>query len=1153
MTDSPSHPTDLTSDANLARRLNVAIYVPLALLAILGVLLYAQVARLSSAARWMDHSDRVIAKAYEVEKLMIDQETGIRGYLVTRDPVFLDPFNAARPGVSIQELSELVPDPAQHATVEEVRRQYMAWSGFQDDIVRGVGVEAARQDGTMRLNKKRMDDIRAVLASLLSTERDLRAERVQAVDAANSNTRLIVVGLLVAAGAIIAFSSRRQIAAVAAQFGTALARERETRTAVEAAAWVRVAEMRLTTTIQGDLALDEIGARVLAHLTEDTGARVGAFYVAETDGFRRYAAHALEATDTAPALFARGEALVGQVGVDNKLLHLSDVPADFLRVRSGTGAHGPVEVVVVPGAIDGVVAAVVELGFLTSVPTRAMELLRRVGNPVAVTVRSAAYRKDLARLLEATREQADRLQVQQEELLATNEELEEQSRSLKDAQKELELQQVELEQTNESLERHGQLLARQNDALTRAQEDLTERAEEVRRANQFKSEFLANMSHELRTPLNSSLILAKLLSENKSGNLTPDQIRFAETIYSSGNDLLLLINDILDLSKIEAGKMDVHASVVPVARLIEPVERVFEPLVREKDIAFDVVIEDSGVVETDVQRAQQILKNLLSNAIKFTEHGTVAMHVSGDAHNLRVAVSDTGIGIAPTQRDVIFQAFRQADGTSNRKYGGTGLGLSISRDLARLLGGDVAVTSELGSGSTFVLTLPRVYTAAPTRDSKIDGARDIAPSSEGEASARRTILRREAMKEEPIPLVVDDRDAIDRNKRLVLIVEDDPSFARILADLSHELDFQCVVAGTADEGVRLAAKLLPRAILLDMNLPDHSGLSVLDRLKRSGATRHIPVHVISVADYSETALSMGASGYALKPVRRDQIIEAFGQLETRWTTRTRRVLVVEDDDVQRDSIERLLASPEVETVAVATVEAALGRLRETTFDCVVTDLHLPDASGYDLLDRMAADDTYAFPPVIVYTGRSLTSDEEQRLRKHSSSIIVKGARSPERLLDEVTLFLHQVESALTPERQRMLRQVRDREAVFDGRTVLIVEDDVRNIFALTSVLEPKGATIEIARNGVEALRVLSAKPKIDLVLMDIMMPEMDGVTCIVEIRKHREWAKLPIIALTAKAMTDDRERCLEAGANDYASKPLDVEMLLSLLRVWMPK
>jgi CheY-like chemotaxis protein/two-component sensor histidine kinase len=660
------------------------------------------------------------------------------------------------------------------------------------------------------------------------------------------------------------------------------------------------------------------------------------------------------------------------------------------------------------------------------------------------------------------------------------------------------------------------------------------------------------MSHELRTPLNSTLILAKLLADNKEQNLSTEQIKFAETIYSAGNDLLVLINDVLDLSRIEAGKMDVHATELPIARLIEPVQRIFEPVARHKGLQFQLEIEHNGVIETDVTRVQQILRNLLSNAFKFTEHGSIALRVGPDAAGFLITVKDSGIGIAEENQAAIFEAFRQADGTTNRKYGGTGLGLSISRDLARLLGGDLWVESQLGEGSTFSLRLPRKLAAGVElgSESALPSVVQSALTQPGPASPQ---LRPSEPPAAQAQVNVDDRNQLITGKRVLLVVEDDSAFAGVVMQLAHELEFQCLIAETADEGIRLAQKFVPSAVILDIGLPDHSGLSVLDRLKRDPRTRHIPVHVISATDSTQVALSMGAVGYALKPVAREQLLRAVEALKSTFSKEGRVVLVVEDDAVQRESVTHLLSGPSVTIVAVDSVENALVQLKQHTFDCIVTDLSFPSASGYDLLETLAKDEAYAFPPVIVYTGRSLTSEEEQRLRRFSSSIIVKGARSPERLLDEVTLFLHQVESSLPPDRQRMLRAARDREAIFEGRTILLVEDDVRNVFALVSLLEPKGAKVEIARNGREALERLDQNPDTALVLMDVMMPEMDGLTATQQIRKQHRFQKLPIIALTAKAMPDDQEKCLRAGASDYVSKPFDVDMLLSLLRVWLAR
>jgi signal transduction histidine kinase/DNA-binding response OmpR family regulator len=894
--------------------------------------------------------------------------------------------------------------------------------------------------------------------------------------------------------------------------------------------WLRGMQANLLVNLQGELSTAEVAKRSLSGLVAALGAPVGALYVKDGPVLVRAASHALESHAT-PSSFRTGEGLIGQAALSGKGTILDNLPEGFLRIDAGVGAGRPTEVVVSPSCAHGEPVAVLALGTTRRHASVDHELLERVSSPMAMALVSAQHKKRLEELLDESQRQAEELQSQQAEL---------------------ETQQAELEATNEELNQTNSLMEVQTEELERRRGELVKEREVADRASQYKSEFLANMSHELRTPLNSSLILARLLADNKEGNLSAEQVRSAETIYSAGNDLLALINDILDLSKIESGRAEVVNEAVSVPQLLEVLERSFRPVAVDKGLELRVQASADcpDRISTDGRRLEQILKNLLSNALKFTERGKVELEIAPASRGwLAFSVSDTGIGITPEQREVIFEAFRQADGTTSRKYGGTGLGLSISRELARLLGGRLEVVSRLGEGSRFSLLLP-LDVSAGARPQALDV--DVSP--------RRTLPpKRERLPPKPRPapaepVFPDDRAHLTRRGRTILAVEDDLPFARILYDLAHELDFDCVVATTADDALALARELRPSGIVLDVGLPDASGLSVLEMLKRDPATRHIPVHMVSSSDNVHTALELGAIGYALKPVAREELALALRKLHTEQARDVRHVLIVEDDPVQQASVRELLTGQLVQLTTAGSVKEALAELERATVDCMVLDLSLPDGSGYDLLDRMGESSSrQAFPPVIIYTGRELTRADEDRLRRHVRSIIVKGPRSPERLLDEVTLFLHQVESTLPPEQRRMLAEARQRESAFEGRCILVVEDDVRNVFALSKVLEPRGAKVEISRNGREALDLLARKPDIDLVLMDLMMPEMDGLAAMREIRRNPAFKRLPIIALTAKAMPDDRDQAIAAGANDYMAKPFEVERLVSLCRVWLPK
>jgi len=926
-----------------------------------------------------------------------------------------------------------------------------------------------------------------------------------------------------------------------------------TRIKVREQDWMRTARARLADTLVGEQTLVRMAQRVLEFLVDYLGAQAATLYVAEPSGaYNRVGMIGVDAAAQLPTTITAGEGLLGRAMLERKPLRIDDLPSDYLRIGSGLGSRKPHALLIAPLILDDSAHGVVELGFLQPAFASDLELLSTVSEAIAIAIRTGTLRRERENLLQETQRQAEELQAQQEELRVANEELLSQSAQLRDSQARLETQQAELEQTNVHLEEHAQKLGQQHDELIGAKLDLERKAAELTRANRYKSEFLANMSHELRTPLNSSLILAKLLADNRDGNLSPEQVKFARGIASAGNDLLTLINDILDLSKIEARKVDLAQASIDINELAHRLSETFEPMALDKQILFRVFKAPDlpATIDTDAQRLSQILKNLLSNALKFTDRGTVSLEMRPlPDGNLEFAVRDTGIGIAPEHQQLIFEPFRQADGTTNRKFGGTGLGLSISRELARLLGGQIRVESTPGEGSVFRLVLPRTPPAAtdgePAEPAELASVPTLHAAA-GHAPAPARAVARPA-------LLPDDRAKLQDDGRVLLVIEDDPLFARVLYDLAHELGFDCLLATTADEGMELAQQFRLAAVVLDVKLPDHSGLTVLDRLKHNPLTRHVPVQVISASDYGRAAREMGAAGALVKPVDREELHAALLSLKEKFASEQRTVLVVEDNELQRESIMQLLASDSTRVFTADNAAAALAQLRSTTFDCMVLDLTLPDASGYELLERMAADDAYAFPPVIVYTGRQVSTEEEQQLRKYSRSIIIKGAKSPERLLDEVTLFLHQVEGKLPPDRQRMLAEARRRDAAFEGRRILVVEDDVRNIFALSSVLEPLGGNIVIARNGREALTRLASKPMPDIVLMDIMMPEMDGITAMQEIRKKPALRDLPIIALTAKAMPDDQQRCLAAGANDYITKPIDVDKLVSLIRIWMPK
>jgi HAMP domain-containing protein/CheY-like chemotaxis protein/signal transduction histidine kinase len=1038
--------------------------------------------------------------------------------------------------------------------------------------------------------------------------------------------------------------------------------------------WLKTNLAKFSRMMQGQKDLESVSRLIMSELTPLVSAHHGAFFIGEGDTgeptLKLIASYAYRARKNVSNRFTVGEGLVGQAALEKQPILLTNVPDDYIQITSGLGEAPPRNIIVLPILFEGDVKAVIELAsflpFSTIHQTFLDQLAESIGvvlNMIQANMRTEELLEQSQKLTQELQSQSKELQQQQEELKRSNTELEAQARTLRQSEELLKEQQEELQQVNEELEEKASLLAEQNAKVEQknrevesARQALEEKAQQLALSSKYKSEFLANMSHELRTPLNSLLILAKLLTENKDKNLTGKQVEFAQTIYSSGTDLLNLINDILDLSKVEAGKMEVNATDVPVREVTDFVERTFRPVAEQKGLNFalEVSPDAPSPIYTDGQRLQQVLKNLLSNAFKFTERGAVTLSIRRADKGRRFAarsldraddviafgVKDTGIGIARDKQQLIFEAFQQADGTTSRKYGGTGLGLSISRSIASLLGGEIHVESTPGQGSTFTLFLPVRYhepdrrrledeltspprperlrshpsterqssrpslresstaaarpAPAPTRD--VDRKAITAGTGAGGASSSATTVPTapvvaaaterapvETADEWKLPDLSsigteqptdgetavetlepsledlprpngfeDDRDDLQPGDRVVLIIEDDGSFAHILLDLARDKGFKGIVGHDGEIGLQLAHAYRPDAITLDIDMPGIDGWAVLDRLKHHPDTRHIPVHIITGIRERQQGMKAGAIAYLEKPVTKEALDDSFNRISQFIDQQVKRLLVVEDDDVQRHSMIELIAHEDVEITAVATAEEALRELAQTHYDCMVLDLGLKGGQdGFQLLETVKGDPAMRDLPIIIYTGKELSQEEETRLRRFADTIIIKDVKSPERLLDETALFLHRVEAKLPEHKRRMLERLHNADAVFAGKHVLIVDDDVRNIFSLTSVLEDHGMRVSFAENGKYAIDLLKGTPDVDLVLMDVMMPEMDGYETTRAIRQIPELRNLPIIALTAKAMKGDREKCIAAGASDYITKPVDTEQLLSLMRVWL--
>ncbi|HEY0974833.1 MAG TPA: response regulator [Solimonas sp.] len=1156
-----------------------------------------------------EHTNTVLIGTDDLLVQALQQQTGLRGFALTHDRGFLLPYEDGvhEFDTRLAELRKLTADnPEQQARLSHIESLMLRWRResatpileMARDPSRIAEIVAFFQTGR---GKQLMDELRQTTREMIAVENNLLAERKARLQQRVDNLRYLAITLLIAGfvlTALFLFAVQRTLAApmdrltqlIARLTGgdlqldvphtergdeigaiaRALERFRDASMLVQRREWIKTHTTAVGELLSRQTRYESFGNELLQYLCTHVGAGQGALFRARRrdSGLLQIGGYGYRERRGESRQVSEG--LVLQCAESGQPLTLSPVPKDYVRIGSGTGEAPAHTVYLWPlQGIEGV-SGVIELATFRSLTEPERELLGEVSQLAGLALEALGNGLRTRELLEETRAQAEELQaseealrVQQEELRTANEALgnknqtlEEQGQRLRASEEELRVQAEELRSANDALGEKSRVLNEFNERLLEFQKALERKNDDLEQASRYKSEFLANMSHELRTPLNSLLILAKDLLDNGAGNLNDDQVESARIIHDSGHSLLRLINDILDLSKIEAGRMDVSWEEVELDAVLGGVERSFRHVARERGLGLNIDKAPGlpAQIHSDGAKLGQILTNLVGNALKFTHDGSVTLSLARPAAEqvpagrtaedfVAITVADTGIGIPPEKLGRLFQAFEQGDGTTSRRYGGTGLGLSISRGLAHMLGGDIQVQSTAGAGSRFTVLLPvrgaehaivaPKATPAPTPTLQLTSP---IPSPTAPATAASTVAR------ETPQALPDDRAQIEPGDTTMLVIEDDLAFARILADMARRKQYRVLMATDGESGLQLATRYKPHGILLDVGLPGMDGWAVMERLKATPATRHIPVHFITATEDSQRGLAMGAVGFITKPATRESIESAFGRVLASSAS-SRRVLVLDDDGGARSAIRKLLADAPIEIIEADSTRAGLERLAAERIDCVVLDLGLPDASGFEFLEQAAR--RGPVPPVVVYSARELTREENLKLREYTDSIVIKGVQSPGRLLDEISLFLHAVRKPAT-----QATVTAERPSDLAGRHVLIVDDDMRNVFALSKALRGQGLDVVVAQDGRKALSQLEMHPQIDWVLMDIMMPDMDGYEATREIRKRPEWRDLPVIAVTAKAMKGDREKCLEAGATDYLTKPIDMDRLLSMMRAW---
>lgn len=1183
-------------NGNFKRNLLLGFGVSFLVLLISSVASFLSIRNLLKSNALVNHTQEVIYNINEAGSVMVDAQTGMRGFLLTGQQEFLDQYLGSEEITDgyLLKLEQLSADNTlQQQALKELRPYKEEFFDYLKERIDEKLAGKLTMASDINRGKGMMSNIRSILKRMDNEEQRLLAERLGNADQMGSYSVMIIVGAslisLIISGIYFSrilkdYSERfrlhkelerkdqemadriRVISGIAGEIAQGNYEIRVDDSESDALGsvavslnnmaealntsfkqlsdneWLQAGVAGLNNVMIGEKSTQQLTNDIIEYLAAYTGSNAGLLYLLEGDSLYASAGFSYKPAKEREYLKI-GEGLTGQAVASGKILELKTSSPDDIVISYALGEVKPAHIVAVP-LMDDKVAGVVELASIREFTSLELAFLANVSNNIAISLTAAQNRKKVQELLEETQAQAEELTAQHSELESMNAELEAQTEKLQASEEELRVQQEELQQTNEELAERSVLLEEKNMEIQKKSEDLE-------LTTRYKSEFLANMSHELRTPLNSILLLSRLLSENNDKNMTAEQIEFAKVIQSSGNGLLGLIDEILDLSKIEAGKMELEFMEVSVKDITDSMKALFDVVAKEKGIEFKIEMQDAPlVIKTDKTRLEQILKNLISNAIKFTSQGSVTLQVKKnkfDDKQIDFSVIDTGIGIPREKQPLIFEAFQQADGSTKRKYGGTGLGLSISRELAKLLRGEISLKSAVNEGSTFMLTIPVVGSAMAQPVERIVREEPLHEEETGQKNSEEHKKYLSPSIPEDVP---DDKDNIANDDKVILIVEDDVNFARSLLDFTRRRGYKGVVSVRGDHALNYALNYKPIGILLDIQLPVMSGWEVMEELKTNPQTRHIPVHIMSSHKLKHESLLKGAVNFLDKPVAYEQMPDIFKRIEHIINKESQKVLIFEDNPKHAKALAFFLETNNINSEIKSEITEGVDTLQNNEVDCVILDMGIPDKTAYEILENVKKNQGLEHLPVIVFTGKSLSMKEELKIKKYADSIVVKTAHSYQRMLDEVSLFLHLVEENKKDEGKSF--KTRNRLTnILNGKTVLVVDDDVRNIYSLTKALETLKMNVVTAIDGKEALKALEQHPEVDVVLLDMMMPNMDGYETATRIRGNRKYKDLPVIAVTAKAMTGDREKCINAGASDYITKPVDVDQLLSLLRVWL--